>query len=152
MSAGRRKSGKSAGLKVEVPTVKSQSVIFDAPLDPWKGHQILQREQNRSSLTGLNLHLCRLAGEFLQHSLLCLLGDSDPVGDERVFRAFADALHKSLDAAALRVPHDDDMLNLEVADRIFQGGADAVEAGILFARWNQVGDVTHDEQVSGRAI
>lgn len=55
-------------------------------------------------------------------------------------------------AAAFRVSHDHDVADVQVADRVFQRGADAVVMGVRFVGRDKVGDVPDDEQIAGRRV
>ena len=55
-------------------------------------------------------------------------------------------------AAAFRVPHDHDVADVQVADRVFQRGADAVVMGVRLVGRDKVGDVPDDEQIAGRRV
>ena len=44
------------------------------------------------------------------------------------------------------------MADVQVADRVFQRGADAVVMGVRFVGRDKVGDVPDDEQIAGRRV
>ena len=48
--------------------------------------------------------------------------------------------------------HDADFWDLELGDRELKGGRDAVPAAAGFERRNEVGDVTHDENLAGICV
>ena len=50
------------------------------------------------------------------------------------------------------MPHHHDMLYLQHVDRIFEGGADAVQAVIRLIGRHEIGNVTDDEQLARRGI
>ena len=78
-------------------------------------------------------------------------GDLDPGADE-VGQAVRRAVEQRVDAAALRVPHHDDVRHLERLDRILDRRRGAVIAGIGLIGRHQVGDVAHHEQATGRRV
>lgn len=136
-----------SGREVEIPAMQMNRSGLHALSDPRIGQQVFERNQDARLLAGAVLQRWRLRWQFGTHARACALGDADPLADE--LAPGIETLHQRMNAAALGVPEDDDVLNLQRQDGELQRRRHTREVTAGMIGWHQVGDVAHDKNIAG---
>ena len=130
--------------------MQEQLAAIDGALDPRIPHEVVQRETHAPHFAG-PLPFVRIGpGQGAVHLGLGAAGEVHP--DVEEFVVAVRSFKQAGKAAAFRVPHDHDVADVQVADRVFQRGADAVVMGVRLVGRDKVGDVPDDEQIAGRRV
>mmetsp|Transcript_7887 Transcript_7887/g.13633 ORF Transcript_7887/g.13633 Transcript_7887/m.13633 type:complete len:255 (+) Transcript_7887:366-1130(+) len=143
---------------VVVPAVKGELALIDGVLHKGEGEQVAQGPVDRFFLTERALLLEVLLFAVSLGLLARGAGQTHPLGDEvHTVLAGLDVVallvvHQRADAAAVRVPHDDDVLNLEMTHGVLNGRAGAVVGAQLLVGGHQVGHVAVREDLSGKRL
>ena len=105
-----------ASRDIEVPAMEMDRPGLYPLGDPWIGQQIFERNQDTCLLASALLQQRGLRWQFGRHALAGTLGDTDPLADE--FRPGIQPAHQRMNAAALGMTEDDDVLDFQNIHRV----------------------------------
>src|ERR1700722_1163754 len=142
-SAVRAETFEDAGADVEEAAVERDMAGVDRILDPWKRHQVIERQTDRLVLANVLAQL----GRRLHGALPRRFGDAHPLADE-IRSLDRRGVQERFDAAAHGVAEHDDLADCKRPHRELDGRTDAVRLVVGAVRRRDVGDVADDEQLA----
>ena len=136
--------------KVVVEGVECERACIDAGLDPVVGEQAVDGLQYGAFLTASCADVGGFVGILMLEFFEDGMGEAEPARDVGLLRDDF-RVQEAVNAAAVRVSHDDDVAHVEVLHGVFDGGDDRIMFACLLDIGNDRGNASGDEEVARTA-